>query len=129
MRDKILISLCVMLSLLIGSQISWGSKENDSFTVSTQADGDSNSYRLKVNVKIVAKSLIKNEKKFAEQIIQEISRNTLPDFDFAYEEKGLPSELVLKIYWIDEDKKYHIVYEKAFSKDETKEIYKEGCSH
>ena len=34
MRDKILISLCVMLSLLIGSQISWGSKKNDSFTVS-----------------------------------------------------------------------------------------------
>lgn len=125
-KKTLLIS--AMIGIFVGLQIRYAPQSKELFAVSAQVEENSNTYRLDVGVRIMEKSLINEREKVVEQIVQEIARNTLTDLDFGYEEKGLPEELSLRIYYVNENEEYLSIFEKSYSKAETAEIYKKECN-
>lgn len=117
-----------MIGIFVGLQIRYAPQSKELFAVSAQVEENSNTYRLDVGVRIMEKSLINEREKVVEQIVQGIARNTLTDLDFGYEEKGLPEELSLRIYYVNENEEYLSIFEKSYSKAETAEIYKKECN-
>lgn len=125
-KKTLLIS--AMIGIFVGLQIRYAPQSKELFAVSAQVEENSNTYRLDVGVRIMEKSLINEREKVVEQIVQGIARNTLTDLDFGYEEKGLPEELSLRIYYVNENEEYLSIFEKSYSKAETAEIYKKECN-
>lgn len=126
-KKTLLIS--AMIGIFVGLQIRYAPQSKELFAVSAQAEENSNTYRLDVGVRILEKRLISDREKIVEQVVCGIARNTLTNMDFGYKEKGLPEELSLRIYYVNENEEYFPIFEKNYSKDETREVYKKGCSH
>ena len=118
-----------MIGIFVGLQIRYAPQSKELFAVSAQAEENSNTYRLDVGVRVLEKWLISDREKIVEQVVCGIARNTLTNMDFGYKEKGLPEELSLRIYYVNENEEYFPIFEKNYSKDETREVYKKGCSH
>ena len=128
MNYKKTLIIYAMVSAFVGLQIRYEPQSKELFAVSAQAEGNSDIYRLNVGVRIMEKSLINEREKVVEQIVRGIARNTLINMDFGYEEKGLPEELSLRIYYVNENEEYLLIFEKSYSKAETAEIYKKECN-